>query len=278
MLPSFIITFREVIEATVIVATILGVISKLKWKETIHTVWKATGVAVASSILLIAGASVFGFRIQQFYTGRIEEAIEGILMIVSAIFITWAVFFLHTFFSRQKGNLMHKVKETVKAKELKGLSVLVFTAVFREGFEIALFLSSIYLSAKPTDVFVGFVGGLVGGLIVSFFFFRTTERLPIQYAFRISSILLILFAGGLIARGIHEFAEAHIIPEYFMMTFAFIPDKTSFMGSMIKTLFGVTRNMDIVPLLFYGAYVLGMGWFTFFRPNATQAFHPSESK
>lgn len=278
MFPSFIITFREVIEATVIVATILGVISKLKWKQAIHTVWKATGAAVASSILLIVGASIFGFRIQQFYTGRIEETIEGILMIISAVFITWAVFFLHAFFSRQKGALMHRVKETVKAKELKGLSVLVFTAVFREGFEIALFLSSIYLSAKPTDVFLGFAGGLVGGLIVSFFFFRTTERLPIQYAFRISSILLILFAGGLIARGIHEFAEAHIIPEYFMMTLTFLPDKASFMGSMIKTLFGVTRNMDIVPLLFYGAYVLGMGWFTFFRPSATQAFHPSENR
>lgn len=278
MFPSFIITFREVIEATVIVATILGVISKLKWVDAIHTVWRATSIAVVSSILLIIGGSIMGFRIQQYYTGKVEETIEGVLMIISAVFITWAVFFLHTFFSRQKGNLMHKVKETVKAKELKGLFILVFTAVFREGFEIALFLSSIYLSTKPMDVLFGFVGGLAGGLIVSFFFFRTTERLPIQYAFKISSVLLILFAGGLIARGIHEFAEAHIIPEYFMMTLVFLPDKTSFMGSMIKTLFGVTRNMDIVPLASYVVYVLGMGWITFFRPTATQAFHPSESK
>lgn len=261
MFPSFIITFREVIEATVIVATILGVISKLKWKEAIHTVWRATGVAVASSMLLIAAASIFGFKIQQFYTGRTEEIIEGILMIISAVFITWAVFFLHTFFSRHKGHLMQQVKKTVEAKEMKGLFVLVFTAVFREGFEIALFLSSIYLSAKPTDVFFGFLGGMVGGLIVSFFFFRTTERLPIQYAFRISGALLILFAGGLIARGIHEFAEARIIPEYFMMTFAFIPDKASFMGGLIKALFGITQKMDIIPLVSYFAYIIVMGWY-----------------
>lgn len=274
MFPSFIITFREVIEATVIVATILGVISKLKWKDAIHTVWHATGVAVASSILLIVAASIFGFKIQQFYTGRTEEIIEGILMIVSAVFITWAVFFLHTFFSQHKGQLMQKVKKTVETREMKGLWILVFTAVFREGFEIALFLSSIYLSSRPTDVFFGFLGGVALGLSVSFFFFRTTERLPIQYAFRISGILLILFAGGLIARGIHEFAEAHIIPEFFLMTFAFIPDKASFMGGMIKTLFGITRNMDIVPLISYVSYILGMGWFIFFRPNATQASRP----
>ncbi|MFZ2025950.1 MAG: FTR1 family protein [Microgenomates group bacterium] len=278
MFPSFIITFREVIEATVIVATILGVISKLKWKEAVSTVWKATGIAVMSSVFLIGAASVFGFKIQQFYTGRTEEIIEGILMIVSAIFITWAVFFLHTFFSRQKGHLMQQVKKTVQTKELKGLFVLVFTAVFREGFEIALFLSSIYLSTKPSDVLFGFMGGLIGGLIVSFLFFRTTERLPIQYAFRISGILLILFAGGLIARGIHEFAEAHIIPELFMITFAFIPDKASFMGGIIKALFGITQKMDIIPIVSYISYVLGMGWFIFFRPNAIQVFHPSESK
>lgn len=274
MFPSFIITFREVIEATVIVATILGVISKLKWDQAVHTVWRATGFAIVSSIFLIISASIFGFKIQQFYTGKTEEIIEGILMIVSAIFITWAVFFLHTFFSRQKGHLMQQVKKTVQTKELKGLFILVFTAVFREGFEIALFLSSIYLSTKPTDVFLGFLGGSIGGLIVSFFFFRTTERLPIQYAFRISSILLILFAGGLIARGIHEFAEAHIIPEVFMMTFAFIPDKTSFMGGIIKALFGITQKMDIIPLVSYFTYIIGMGWFTFFRPNATLASHP----
>lgn len=274
MFPSFIITFREVIEATVIVATILGVIYKLKWNEAIHTVWRATGVAVLSSVLLIIAASIFGFKIQQFYTGRTEEIIEGILMIVSAVFITWAVFFLHTFFSQHKGQLMQKVKKTVETREMKGLWILVFTAVFREGFEIALFLSSIYLSSRPTDVFFGFLGGVALGLSVSFFFFRTTERLPIQYAFRISGILLILFAGGLIARGIHEFAEAHIIPEFFLMTFAFIPDKASFMGGMIKTLFGITRNMDIVPLISYVSYILGMGWFIFFRPNATQASRP----
>lgn len=195
-------------------------------------------------------------------------------MIVSAVFITWAVFFLHTFFSQHKGQLMQKVKKTVETREMKGLWILVFTAVFREGFEIALFLSSIYLSSRPTDVFFGFLGGVALGLSVSFFFFRTTERLPIQYAFRISGILLILFAGGLIARGIHEFAEAHIIPEFFLMTFAFIPDKASFMGGMIKTLFGITRNMDIVPLISYVSYILGMGWFIFFRPNATQASRP----
>lgn len=261
MFPSFIITFREVIEATVIVATILGVIYKLKWNEAIHTVWRATGVAVLSSVLLIIAASIFGFKIQQFYTGRTEEIIEGILMVVSAIFITWAVFFLHTFFSRHKGHLMKKVRKTVEAKEMKGLFILVFTAVFREGFEIALFLSSIYLSTKPTDVFLGFLGGLMGGLIVSFFFFRTTERLPIQYAFRISGVLLILFAGGLIARGIHEFAEAHIIPELFTMTFSIIPDKSSFMGGMIKALFGITQKMDIIPLISYLAYIIGMGWY-----------------
>lgn len=269
MLPSFLITFREVIEAALIVATILGILVKVGQKKSIRTVWIATTAAAILSILLLGVGSLFGLKVQELYSGGTEAIVEGILMIVSAVFITWAVFFLHRYFAQYKTRLLTKIKDTVERQEQKSLFVLVFTAVFREGFEIVLFLSTIYFSSNPQSIFAGFLGGAFAGLLVSFGLFTATLRLPVFYAFRVTSILLILFAAGLLARGVHEFAEVGLIPEIGKMTLAFIPPKTTFIGEMIKAVFGLTQKMDVIQLSLYSTYVAFMSWWVFGRRDAS---------
>lgn len=267
MFPTFLITVREVIEASFIVATILGILMKLKQKSGIKTVWIATGAASAVSILLLAVGSILGLHIQEVYEKH-EPYIEGVLMVISAIFITWAVFFLHTFFASYKARLLKRLKETVEQQEQKGLFILVFTAVFREGFEIALFLSTIYLSSNPQQIFIGFTGGLISGLLISFVLYVATQRMPVRYAFRMSSILLVLFAAGLLARGIHEFAEVGLLPEVGIMDFTFMPQKGTFVADIIKAVFGITPKMDLIQLSLYGLYILFMCWYIFFRKSS----------
>jgi len=265
MLPAFLITFREVIEATLIVATILGILYKLNHKNSIKTVWYATGAAAALSAVLLLGGSLFGIKMQELYTGRVEEFIEGIFMVASAVFITWAVFFLHSYFGKYKVQLLQKVKKTLKEKEQKGIFLLVFTAVFREGFEIVLFLSTIYFSSDPTHIFSGFASGIIAGLLVSYLFFNATLKMPIYYAFRTTSALLIVFAAGLLARGIHEFSEAGLIPEFGEVMIRIIPEKGTFIGDMVKAVFGITQSMDYMQIGLYILYTATMTWFVFFR-------------
>ncbi len=270
MLPAFLITFREVIEATLIVATILGILYKLNHTKSIKTVWYATGIAALVSALLLLGGSLLGVKMQELYTGRVEELIEGIFMVTSAVFITWAVFFLHSYFGKYKVQLLQKVKKTLEAQEQKGIFVLVFTAVFREGFEIVLFLSTIYFSSDPAHIFSGFASGIIAGLIVSYLFFNATLKMPIYYAFRVTSALLILFAAGLLSRGIHEFAEAGLIPEIGNVILHIIPAKGTFVGDMIKAVFGITQSMDYVQVSLYLMYTAAMTWFVFFRKSTAE--------
>lgn len=270
MLPAFLITFREVIEATLIVATILGILYKLNHTKSIKTVWYATGAAVLVSSLFLLLGSLLGVKMQELYSGRVEELIEGVLMVVSAVFITWAVFFLHSYFGKYKVQLLQKVKSTLEAQEQKGIFILVFTAVFREGFEIVLFLSTIYFSSDPGHIFTGFSTGIFAGLIVSYLFFNATLKMPIYYAFRVTSALLILFAAGLLARGIHEFAEAGLIPEIGNVMLHIIPAKGTFVGDMIKAVFGITQSMDYTQIVLYLLYTTVMTWFVFGRKRSKE--------
>lgn len=266
MLPAFLITFREVIEAALIVATILGILVKLKQKKGIHTTYIAAFAAGAASILLLIVGSLLGVRVQELYEEK-EEIIEGILMITSAVFITWAVFFLHTYFARYKTKLLQKIKSTVEQQEQKGLFILVFTAVFREGFEIVLFLSTIYLSENPQHILGGFTLGALCALAVAFALFRATLRMPVYYAFRTTSILLILFAAGLLGRGLHEFGEIGLIPEFGEMNIVFLPEASTFVGGIIKAVFGITQKMHLTQLTAYSLYVIIMSWWVFGRPH-----------
>lgn len=270
MIPSFLITFREVIEAALIVATILGILTKLGQTKEIKTVWVATGAAAAISVLLLVLGSLAGLKVQELYSGRTEEMIEGVLMITSAVFITWAVFFLHKYFSAYKTKLLVKLKDTVEKQEQKGLFILVFTAVFREGFEIVLFLSTVYFSSNPQHILSGFLGGVAMGLVVCFGLFKATLRMPVFYAFRTTSALLILFAAGLLSRGVHEFAEVGLFPELTRITFSFIPDKATFAGDLVKAVFGITQHMDLLQLSLYLSYIFVMHWWVFVRPRITK--------
>lgn len=267
MIAAFLITLREVVEASLIVATILGILIKLNQRRSVRTVWLATTLAAVLSVVLLGLGSVFGIKIQEIYSGKTEEFIEGIFMITSAVFITWAVFFLHKYFAGYKTRLIIKISETLKQEEQKGLFWLAFTAVFREGFEIVLFLSTIFFSAHPKEIFTGFAGGLIGGLLISAGLFAATIRLPVRFAFRATSILLIFFAAGLFSRGVHEFAEAGILPELSKITLIFLPAKTTITGDMIKAIFGITQTMDIFQLAVYGGYVAFMTWWVFIRKD-----------
>ena len=274
MIPAFLITFREVIEATLIVATILGILYKLDHRNSINTVWYATTLATILSVSMLLLGSIFGYKMQELYQGHTEEIIEGTLMFASVIFITWAVFFLHNYFGKQKLELLQKVKKTIELNEQKGLFLMVFTAIIREGFEIVLFLSTIYLSSDPAHVFVGFGFGLIGGLFISLILFSATLKMPVYYAFRVTSVLLMLFAAGLLTRAVHEFAEFGIIPEIGELFFSFIPEKGSFIGDVIKSFFGITQKMDLIQLAFYFGYLTVMSWLIFGRNNKIKTESP----
>ncbi|MBI3955392.1 FTR1 family protein [Candidatus Gottesmanbacteria bacterium] len=259
MLPSFLITFREVIEASLIVATILGILVKLRQTKGIKTVWLATGAAALVSILLLGVGSLVGLKVSELFEDH-EPYIEGILMVISAVFITWAVFFLHKYFARNKTRLLQKIKKRLEQDEQSGLFMLVFIAVFREGFEIVLFLSTVYFSSDPVSIITGFLSGTIVALIISFGLFTATLKLPVFYAFRITSILLILFAAGLLARGVHEFVEVGLLPEIGKMTFAFISPNSTFIGDTLKAIFGITQKMDLIQISIYSFYVISMSW------------------
>jgi high-affinity iron transporter len=260
MLPAFLITFREILEASLIVATIVGILKKLGFSSSIRVVWLASGTAVLCSVILLSAGSLAGLEIHELFEKN-EALFEGIVMIISALFITWAVFFLHKTFAHQKLALLQKVRSTLQTNEKKGIFLLVFTAVFREGLEIVLFLSTIFFSSQPLSIGTGVLLGTFAACLIAYLLFTATIRLPVYQTFRVTSVLLIFFAAGLLSQGFHELTEAGVIKDFFSFptfTLFFLPKESSQAGSIIRGLFGISRSMASIELLLWSAYAFIM--------------------
>lgn len=238
MIPTLLITLREVVEASLIVATMLGILTKLGQKKNIKTVWLGAVSALFVSFLLVLGGSMIGVNVQKVFGGPI---FEGSVYVVSAFFVTWAVFFLHSHFAREKMQFLSQIRATV-ARD--GIFAFTFMAVLREGIEITLFLSTLYLTNTPFSILTGFGIGMLLGILISFLFFRATLRLPVYYAFRVTSFLLIFFAGGLLSQGVKELLEfmpplyvsgTQTLPAVASLTYIFLMHRRVFVRSSGNT-------------------------------------------
>ena len=85
-----------------------------------------------------------------------------------------------------------------------------------------------------------------------------SRRLNLRQFFTVTGVLLIVFAAGLLAHGIHEFQEAGVLP----MTVEHVWDtnhivsESSTSGEFLVTLFGYNGNPSLLEVFAWFAYVL----------------------
>ena len=87
------------------------------------------------------------------------------------------------------------------------------------------------------------------------------KRLNVRTFFRVTSVLLILFAAGLVAHGVHELQEAGVLPIIIehVWDINYILDEKSTLGSILKALFGYNGNPSLLETVSYAAYYLKVG-------------------
>ena len=261
MLASFVLSLREGLEAALIIGVLLGSLKKLGQVEGQRAVWFGTGLAVLASlvsgyVLNLLGAS---------FEGRAEEIFEGITMLLAAGILTWMIFWMRT----QAQNINQKLEDDVKGAVLmKGsfaLFSLAFVAVIREGVELTIFLTAAAIDSNGSDILIGAGLGLAAVVVLAILLFRSLIRLNLSRFFQITSIILILFAAGLVAHGVHEFNEVGLIPPVIehIWDINHILDEKSTLGSMLGTLLGYNGNPSLTELAAYLIYllVIGTSWF-----------------
>jgi high-affinity iron transporter len=189
-------------------------------------------------------------------------------MFAAAGILTWMVFWMSAQSRKVKPELEAGVAESALGTGAGALFWLAFVAVVREGLELALFLTAAVFAADrgassmtPVPVVAGAVLGLATAALLGWALFTTTVHLDLRRFFQVTSVLLILFAAGLVAHGVHELNEAGVIPPFVehLADVAGIVPADSVVGTVAATLFGYNPSPSLSEVLAYLGYLAIVG-------------------
>jgi high-affinity iron transporter len=248
------VTTREGLEASLIVGIVLAYLAKTENRSYFRVIWLGTAAAVALSIL--TGAALF-FTVGEL-EGRSEQIFEGTAMFSAVAVLTWMIFWMRKQAVNIKKHLEARLAGAIAAGSAVGLASVVFFAVLREGWETALFIFAISESSSPLVTSVGATIGLIVSITIGVALYMGSRKLNLRQFFTVTGILLIVFAAGLFAHGIHEFQEAGLLP----MTVEHVWDtnwlvsEDSNTGQFLTALFGYNGNPSLLEVVAWAAFIL----------------------
>jgi high-affinity iron transporter len=183
-----VVVLREGFEASLVVGIVLAFLDRTGRRDGFTAVW--VGVTAAFALSLAVGIGL-----------------------VAAGLLTWMIFWMRNRARTLRTEIEGRTQAALDAGSAIGLGLVVFLGVAREGVETALFLFS---SVEGSSRLVSLVGAIIGGVAavsLGYLFYRGSHRLNLRTFFTATSALLLVFAGYLLAMGLHELAEAEVIPE-----------------------------------------------------------------
>ncbi len=262
MIAALLITFREGLEAALIVGIVLSYLKKIDNTRHVRYAWAGVGAAVLLSVGLAFLIQAAGATLE----GPAEQIFEGVMMFLAVAVLTWMIFWMRYQSHTLAANLRSDMQNALHSKHPRGLFFVTFFAVAREGVETALFLSTAAFATDALSTLVGAVLGLVIATLVGFLVYTSTVRLNLRQFFNVTGFLLLLFAAGLFAHGIHEFQEAGVFPiiNEHVWDINHVLDENSPGGEILKAVFGYNGNPSLLEVIGYWAYwvfaLFGIRW------------------
>ncbi|GDX14871.1 iron permease [Actinomycetes bacterium] len=250
---SFLITLREGLEASLILAILLTYLKKTgRWADARY-VWSGTATAVG--VCLVAGIAIFVAL--DGLNGKVEYAVEGFIALFAMAVLTHMIFWMRSHARTLGKELRDKVDESVGS----ALAIIAFAAVAREGLETVLFLLSAETeSASGSQVVVGGVIGLVLSIIIGFAVYRSGNRLNLRTFFNVTAVLLLLFAAGLAGKAVHELRELIGWESGWLVSSAWSLESgvwaTGTFYDFMRGLFGWHRSPENIRVIAYFAYLV----------------------
>jgi len=200
---------REGFEASLVVGIVLAFLNRTGRRDAFGPVWIGTVCALVISVC--AGGLLFAIGAE--LDGRSEKIFEGTAMLIAAALLTWMIFWMRRQARSIRRQLESQVELALASGSALALALVAFVGVLREGVETALFL---FGTVKGTNTLVSTASGaagLAGAVLLGYLFYRGASRLDLRRFFTFTSTLLLLFAGWLLARGLHELSGAGALPE-----------------------------------------------------------------
>ncbi|MGJ7035195.1 FTR1 family iron permease [Anoxybacillus eryuanensis] len=269
---ALLITFREALEALLIVGIITSYLKRIDQSRYVKYVWLGAGLAVFASAIV---ALLFQVVLTGFSTMASEMYLKVSIIFISSILLTQMVFWMAEHSKDIKSSMEGKMSKYVSKGDVLGMVMHSFLVVLREGVETVFFFAAITGGNIGAAVQGwGAITGLTIAAIVSYTFFKGTMRVPLKTFFKVTGAFIILIAAGLLVQGVSMLQDLKIIGsvmphvyditwfmpehpidhEHFVRDTGHEPIISGDVGIFLKALFGYSSMPSLEEVLAYVGY------------------------
>lgn len=257
MIAALIITFREVLEAALIVGVVLAAtrgIPKARYWVAVGILGGVTGAVIVAQFAGAISDSVSGFG---------QEIFNASVLLLAVLMLAWHNVWMSTH-GKQMAAEMRNVGDEVRTggRPLYALAIVVGLAVMREGSETVLFLYGLAASdGGLTNALTGGAAGLAIGIVVGAALYFGLLRIPSRYLFQVTAWLIAFLAAGMAAQAMVYLSAAGVVTlGHELWDSSFLLSQNNVVGQVLHTLIGYVDRPRLLQVVVYiGTLVLIFG-------------------
>ena len=205
MLPTFVIGLREGLEAALIVGIIAAFLGQQHRRDALRQVWIGTAAAAGLCVGVAAALQVISSELPQ----RQQEGLETVVGALAVGMVTYMIIFMKRHARGLKGDLEGAAESALSSGSARALVVMAFLAVLREGFETAVFLLATFQASGDAALsWAGAATGIAVAAGAGYGIYRGGIRLNLARFFRVTGLVLVVVAAGLVMTAFHTASEA----------------------------------------------------------------------
>jgi high-affinity iron transporter len=265
-----VLVFREGLECILVLAAITASMTGAKSSYR-RPVAAGAGCAFLATLLTwFVAVGIMGQLTESVPALDLQAATGLLAIIVLLVIMNW---FFHKIYwggwirahNRRRKSLLQNGTEAMTARLRWGLILLGFTSLYREGFEVVLFLQSYNLRLGGEVVLKGTLLGLAFSVMVAVLTFVLQQRLPYRKMLVTTGVLLGVVLLVMVGEQAQEMqlahwisttpipALAHLIPPWMALWFALFPTYETIAAQLFAALLVVgsyyaARRIGAVPL------------------------------
>ncbi len=257
MLATFVIGLREGLEAALIIGIIAAFLKQSDRADALRKVW--AGVAVAVAVCLAVGISL-----QLLSAGlpqREQEMLECVVAAVAVVMVSYMVLWMRAHSRGLRKDLQTATGSALASGSAGALVVMAFLAVIREGFETAVFLLAAFQSAiSPVQAVIGVLLGVGVAVGLGYLVYRGGVQLNLSRFFRITGVVLVLVAAGLVMSTLRAAYEAGwlTLGQQTMLDLSALARPGSVQESLLTGMLGIRSTLPVVEVVAYVLYAVPM--------------------
>lgn len=266
---SFLIIFREGLEAVLLLSVLLGYLEAAKASQFRRPILWGVGFAVIATLLTVVAVH---FIIELAPVGR--EVMEAATAILAVVVLFWVSFWLISRLEHERWMefLKARVWTAVSLGSAASLMLIGFTAVYREGFETVLFYEALFSFGQGLAgwILLGFGLGILALAGVTVAIFKLGRRLPVKAFLSFAVVLLMATSVAFLGNAIYALQEADVVGYHRLAGWPRLPIYLAQATGYYPTSETVTAQAALL-----GVYLLGALWMFVARPAMQRRRGPS---